>query len=98
MEQGIFCSIDDVLHDRPGNVPFWRENGWVYRGGKCKDWLHSDSSHKVPKWWNLKALLRQHKYIYMGYAKCPNGMCTYCGETIPEEVRNVITKEVMGEG
>lgn len=98
IKYGKFCSgyyeLREVL------TPYWELSGWVYRGGDCKDWLHKNSSHKdyFLSWWNIKEIIKREikilKYIYMGYANCPDFKCEYCKEKAPQEVQEKIMNEV----
>lgn len=102
IEYGKFCSVEDVIENRPGKQKYARLDGWVYRLLPCDDWMHEYYAHTPPSWrqplQRLKYMNRVRKYVYMGYARCKGFKCPLCEEAVPQVARERIAEGIRLTG
>jgi hypothetical protein len=98
VERGKFISIENHLNGVEEYVPFWRLDGWVYRGAYCNDWRHAQTEHAKIPWWNVKEYFRWRKFIRLGYTTCTDLQCDYCGKSVPVDVLNRISDARKKDG
>jgi len=98
VKRGKFISVADHLDGIERFVPYWRLDGWVYRGSPCDDWSHVQTEHAKIPWWNVREYFRWQKFIRMGYTTCTDIQCDYCGEGVPADVHARISEARKEDG